>query len=354
MNNREIRLLGAIETAYRDAARGKKSWTSVKNFARTADAELEGLAREIHSRTYRPRPSTAFIVRDPVMREIFAADFRDRIVHHLLFNIVNSWWDARFIRDSYSCRRGKGTLDGIRRLDAHIRQASSNYKKPVYVLKLDIAGYFMNLSRKKLYDRALWGLNRQFPNGGYVYQVAKFLWKTIIFNDPLENVVRKGRRRDWDGLPPNKSLFRQPPGRGIAIGNLTSQLLSNIYLDQLDRFVTLELGFKHYGRYVDDFYLVDPSREKLKRTVPVIEKYLRNELKLRLHPKKRCLQDARRGVAFIGAVVYPYRIQPGKRLKSHLVAALKNPSCAPETRASYEGLVRHYKHKKLLRKANTY
>lgn len=335
--------------AYGSARAGKTKKPQVVEFAKNAKSEISALTREIHSRTYTPRPSTAFIVNVPVKREIFAAEFRDRVVHHFLFNQVNPWWDTRFIEDNYSCRIGKGTLYGIRRLDHHIRSESQNYTRPAYVLKLDILGYFMSLERKKLYDRAMWGLNRQFPGQGYAYQLCKFLWKEIIFNNPLENVKLNCPKGAWQGLPPAKSLFRQPKGRGIAIGNLTSQLLSNMYLDQLDRFVKLELGFKHYGRYVDDFFVVHADKDRLIRLIDEVDLYLKDQLGLSLHPDKRYLQECHRGVAFLGAVMYPHRIHPGKRLKHNLLVALSSPNCPEATRASYTGLVKHYKNFKLLR-----
>lgn len=337
-----------LKKAYHAARAGKTSKPGVIAFDKIAEFEIASLAEEIHSRAYTPRSSTAFIVNRPVKREIFAAQFRDRVVHHFLFNQVNKWWDARFIEDNYSCRVGKGTLYGIRRLDHHIRSVSRNYTKPAYILKLDLQGYFMSLDRKKLFERAMWGLDRQFPDGGYCYQLCKFLWKVVIFNDPLKDVMFNCPRSAWKGLPPSKSLFHQPKGRGIAIGNLTSQLLSNMYLDQLDRFVTLELGFRHYGRYVDDFFIISGSKDELIKTTSVIEEHLKSNLALTLHPHKRHLQECSRGVAFLGAVIYPYRIHPGKRLKHNLLAALVNPDCSAATEASYRGLVKHYKHKKLL------
>ena len=347
-HNRTAWLSKELGKAYVDARRGKTKKPEVEKFDKIAKSELVALAQEIHTRTYTPRPSTAFIVNKPIKREIFAAAFRDRVVHHFLFNQVSSWWDARFIEDNYSCRLGKGTLYGIRRLDHHIRSLSRNYTRPAYILKLDFQGYFMSLERKKLYSRAMWGLNRQFPNQGYAYQLCKFLWKVIIFNDPLKEAVFNCPRSAWKGLPPSKSLFHQPKGRGIAIGNLTSQLLSNIYLDQLDWFVTLELGFKHYGRYVDDFYIVSSDKNELVEAARTIERYVEGQLSLKLHPHKRHLQECSRGVAFLGAVVYPFRLHPGKRLKRNLLAALSNPDCSKETEASYRGLVKHYKHKQLL------
>lgn len=348
-NERMVWLSKELGKAYVDARRGKTKKPEVIVFDKVAESELAALAHEIHTRTYAPLPSTAFIVNKPVKREIFAADFRDRVVHHFLFNQVNDWWDARFIEDNYSCRLGKGTLYGIRRLDHHIRSVSRSYTRPAYVLKLDMQGYFMSLERKKLYVRAMWGLDRQFPDKGYAYQVCKFLWKVIIFNDPLKEAVFNCPRRAWRGLPPSKSLFHQPKGRGIAIGNLISQLLSNIYLDQLDRYATVELGFTHYGRYVDDFYIVSTNKAELVKASAVIERYVNDELGLVLHPHKRHLQECHKGVAFLGAVIYPFRIHPGKRLKHNLLAALSSQDCPRETEASYRGLVKHYKHHQLLK-----
>ena len=147
-NERMVWLSKELGKAYVDARRGKTKKPEVIVFDKVAESELAALAHEIHTRTYAPLPSTAFIVNKPVKREIFAADFRDRVVHHFLFNQVNDWWDARFIEDNYSCRLGKGTLYGIRRLDHHIRSVSRSYTRPAYVLKLDMQGYFMSLERK--------------------------------------------------------------------------------------------------------------------------------------------------------------------------------------------------------------
>ena len=341
-----------LKKAYRAARLGKTKKPEVVEFDKVAKKEINALAYEIYTHKYSPRPSKAFIVNKPVQREIFAANFRDRIVHHFLFNQVNPWWNRHFIEDSYSCRVGKGTLYGIKRLSRHIRSVSQNYTRPAYVLKLDIQGYFMSLDRKRLYDRALWGLDRQFDNKGYCYQVCLYLWKVIIFNDPTKDVVIACPRSAWKGLPPNKSLFRQPNGRGIAIGNLTSQLLSNIYLDQLDRFVVYTLGFRHYGRYVDDFYIVSESKSNLVLAKKTIQEYLSEELALKLHPKKQYLQECSKGVSFIGAVIYPYRLYPGKRLKHNLLHALSLETCTKATRASYCGLVSHYRHYTLIQKTH--
>ena len=309
-------LLNKLYAAYLKARKGKRRTNDEHVFEVNALENLMILRDAIMLRTYEPSRGIAFITFKPVTREIFAAPFRDRVVHHFLFDQVYDWWDARLIYDSYSCRKGKGTKFGIDRLQSHIRKVSQNYEKEAYVIKLDVQGYFMSLPRRKLYERALWGLKQQFPEGGARYEMCKYLWHKIIMDDPIEGVKRRGSLSDWRKLPRSKSLFCQPPGQGIVIGNLSSQLLSNIYLDQLDRFITLELGYKHYGRYVDDFYMVVTAEElpQARKDIRVIEEFLRS-IGLTLHPKKRYIQEVHKGVEFLGALIYPRCLIPGRRLK---------------------------------------
>lgn len=304
-------------SAYKIARRGKRRTLNQQQFERHYLMYISQLEQEIISGSYRPSSGIAFIVNKPVTREIFAAPFRDRVVHHFLYQMVADWWDRQFIYDSYSCRVGKGTLFGIKRLQHHLRSASDNFRKPTYILKLDVQGYFMSLPRKRLYEVTKQGLIKQFGASSYEYQLLEFLWRQIIFDDPIEEVEIRGSKHKWDKLPKSKSLFHAKPGCGIVIGNLTSQLLSNIYLNQLDRFVTCNLGIKHYGRYVDDFYLISNDKDELIVLKDRIEDFLAS-LKLTLHPKKVFLQEINKGVAFLGAVIYPYRVQIGKRNKASI------------------------------------
>lgn len=323
----ENRLLFALYVAYLEARKGgKRSTRDEHQFELNADENLVKLRDDILAKTYRPSRSTAHIIHNPVIREIFAATFRDRVVHHLIFDTVYDWWDNRFIYDSYSCRVGKGTLLGIQRLDYHIRAASENYKKEVYVLKMDIQGYFMSLPRRDLYERAMWGLDRQFEGRKDTkeYELMKFLWYQTIMDDPIHGVKKRGSLDGWKELPDSKSLFKQEPGKGIVIGNLTSQLLSNVYLDMLDRFIVYDLGYKHYSRYVDDFYIVvdEAGVAQLKKDIKAIEMFLATK-KLTLHPRKRSLRKSSQGVPFLGAVVYNNHIVMGERLKRNIRIACR-------------------------------
>lgn len=338
-------LLYRLNIAYHEARNGKRA-TSDENMFEMNEAEnLVNLRDSMLEGSYRPSRGIAFIVRRPVIREIFAAPFRDRIVHHFLYDMVADWWDRRLNYDAYSCRKGKGVLFGVQRMEQHIRKVSQNYTRKAYVIKLDIQGYFMSLPRKKLYERVMWGLKQQYTEGSRVYRLLSFLWREVIFDDPTDHVRRRGALSNWDALPRSKSLFCQKPGQGIVIGNLSSQLLSNIYLDPLDRYVTMELGYKHYGRYVDDFYFVVTEEEfpQAKRDIYAIENYLLS-MGLILHPKKRYIQEVHHGIAFLGVVVYPGRIIAGKRIVQFFREAALLYSCGIVDERSITSYLGHMKY----------
>ncbi len=345
-------LLRMLWCAYLEARKHKRCTVDQYKFELNAVENLIKLRDDIMERNYEPGRGIAFVINNPVIREIFAGPFRDRVVHHLLYNLSYEWWDRRLIYDSYSCRVGKGTLLGAQRLRQQENQALSEYKEPVYIIKMDIQGYFMSLPRKKLYQRITWGLDRQFPDSRpREYYMAKFLWRKIIYDDPIKGVCRKGSPEMWKKLPNSKSLFCQRDGVGIVIGNLSSQLLSNIYLDQLDRYVKYNLKCKYYGRYVDDFYiLVSQSQlEQALKDCKAIKTFLQG-LKLQLHSRKFYIQNVQRGVVYLGMRVYPNRILPGPRIiaryrqaAKQVVAGTKDDS----TMVSYLGHLVHLKAEKI-------
>lgn len=356
MRDFENRMQVALWLAYKEARKGgKRKTVDEHRFELNADANLKILRKAILNKEYKPSRSRAHIIHNPVIREIFAACFRDRVVHHLVFETVYPWWDKHLIDDAYSCRINKGTKYGIERLDYHIRSASHNYARKVYVLKLDIQGYFMSLPRDRLYERAIWGLRRQFAGreDSEEFELMKFLWHEIIFDDPTHGARKVGDLEAWRRLPASKSLFKQLAGTGIVIGNLTSQLLSNIYLDQLDRFIVYTLGYKHYGRYVDDFYVVVTEEQlpQLKKDIKAIEAYLRT-LRLTLHPRKRMLQESSKGTPFLGATIYHNHIIPGKRMMKNAEWAFREVEMGirdERTVISYMGHMKYMDGKQVLR-----
>jgi retron-type reverse transcriptase len=308
-------LLKDVFYAYYCARRHKRNTVNQLKFELDLEENLHQLHHDILYRTYEPRPCVAFIVEKPVKREVFAADFRDRVVHHLIFNYLNPVLDGRFIYDSYSCRKGKGTLFGIRRLEHHIRSCSQNHTQPCYIMKMDVEGYFMRMNR-----HLLWGLLQQHIGKAHKHwqtiplDILLYLMEKTIFLDPTQGCIFKTPRASWEGLPPSKSLFHSPKDCGLPIGNLTSQLFSNVYLHELDRFVEYRLGCRHYGRYVDDFYLLSGSPERLLEWRTAISCFLLERLHLRAHPRKFYLQHYSKGVAFLGVVIFPWHTSIGKRI----------------------------------------
>lgn len=361
MSSAATNFLAKLTTAYIDARRHKRWKTNTLQFSLYAEENLLKLADDIKKRVYQIKPSLCFIAFQPVKREIFAGDFRDRIIHHFIFNELTLYYDKLFINDCYSCRQGKGTDYGINRVNHFIKAASQNYQSPAYILKLDISGYFMNINRKLLYQINKNLIKKFFANEPEKINILLYLLNLIIFNDPTKNCRQRGKFSDWDGLPKNKSLFGAPENHGLPIGNLTSQLFGNVYLNDFDHFVKEKLKCHYYGRYVDDMIFISRNNEFLKSLIPKINNYLNNNLGLTLHPKKIYLQPCQNGVKFLGTIIKPYRIYTGSRIKGSFYKKIKAANCNfkpnPAFLNSYLGLMKKYQtfnlRKKIIDSAET-
>lgn len=305
--------------AFLCAQKHKSNKPYVVKFRENLDENLDSLCDDLWTRAYKPEPSTCFIVERPKKREVFAAQFRDRVVHHLYYNYLHELYERTFIEDSYSCIPGRGTHYGISRLAKHIRQESHNYQEKCYVMNLDIRGYFMHINRQILLRQALISINKMASHKVYgkgrqtwadVLDIDFLTWLTeeIVLLDPKINCHIVGKRADWIGLDRSKSLFYTEDGCGLPIGNLTSQLLSNVYLNLFDQFMKRVLHCKHYGRYVDDSFVVSRDRQWLLSLVPYIREFLKQTLGLDLHMGKLQIVNANYGAEFLGAYVKPYRI----------------------------------------------
>ncbi len=356
-------LLDRLAKAFEEARLGKLKTSDENSFELNWIENLVNLCDAITERRYEPGAAVAFIVFDPMVREIFASQFKDRVVHHFLYDMQAEWWDRRFISESFSCRVNKGTLAAVKCAQKHMRQVTNNCTEDAIVFKGDIKGYFMSLSREKLYEKVKWGLEKQFaevlddPMGRQIYDLCRYLWEMVLFDNPTSKSWKRGNKHNWDPkvLPPKKSLYCQPPGYGIVIGNLTSQLVSNIHLDKLDRFVRYTLGYKYYARYVDDFYIMVKKSEwgKLQKDLRKIEAFLKNEMSLTLHPEKRYVQSVYKGVNFVGARVHPHCIYPSNRIQSHLPKALKKlieEDGELDPVIAYAGILQHFDSYKYMRK----
>ncbi len=349
IGKKTVQLFFALYQSYLKARVNKRNTINQLSFELNLEENLYLLAREISERRYKIMPSIAFVVTDPTRREIFAANFRDRVVHHLIFDYINPFWERKFIDDAYSCRVGKGTKFGIKRIARFMRAASDNYTQTAWILKLDIAGYFMHMNRERVWKNCL----RQFreaPGKKADDELVKYLLHEVIFNDPTIDVRLKGNRHNWDELPRDKSLFYAADGYGFPIGNVTSQLFSNIYLHDLDCLVKYKLGFAYYGRYVDDFVIIDRDKNKLLQAVGRIREFLRKEMSLELHRRKFYLQPVKTGVAFVGGIIKPYTILPGRRMiKNYRRAIYANyQENKKEVWNSYVGHLQQFRSFKLL------
>ncbi|MBQ7424485.1 MAG: RNA-directed DNA polymerase [Prevotella sp.] len=362
-------LLEDLYTAYYDARRHKRNKPYQRHFEARLRENLEELCDALYARTYRPLPSTCFIITDPKKREVFAAQFRDRVVHHLYYNYTHEMYERTFIQDSYSCLKGRGTHYGIRRLEQHIRQESRGYTRPCYIMKMDIRGYFMSINRQKLLGICLDSLERMSSHRVSKHRRERWCdvvdmdflrWLTaeIVLLNPLRECKMVGALSDWEGLPRNKSLYNSAEGCGLPIGNLTSQLFSNVYLNLFDQFMKRSVRCRHYGRYVDDFYAVSTSREWLMSIVPEVSDFLNAELGLAFHYGKLCVSSAWHGTEFLGAWLKPRRIYASRatigrmQSKLHLLALAERTTWYASLN-SYCGVMSHWNNYRLRRRLLT-
>lgn len=362
-------LLYDLYVAFEDAARGKHKMSYVKKFEEHLAENLNTLCDELLGRTYKALPSKCFIVDYPKKREVFAAMFRDRIVHHLYFNYTHQIYERTFIADTYSCIVGRGTLYGMERVRYHIRQASLNWQEECYAMSLDIRGYFMHIDRARLLKIATESLRKMsvhrvgladevpLPSGVLLTEQTTWaevrdfdflLWLTeqIVMLDPMENCIIVGDPSDWNGLDPAKSMRNLQPGLGLPIGNLTSQLYSNVYLNVFDQYVKRDLVCRHYGRYVDDSAMIDPDKDWLLAQVPKVRDFLWDELGLELHQGKIHIQEVHKGVEFLGTFVKPYREYVSNRTLERMQKKLqqvdlRNREAALRSVNSYLGIMSH-------------
>jgi retron-type reverse transcriptase len=342
--------------AYYACRRNKRGTHNEMRFELNQEEEIQSLWEDILSGSYEVGLSRAFIVFEPVKREIFAADFRDRVVHHYIISRLEPILERLFIYDSYSCRTGKGTHFGVARVNHFIRSCSANYTKDCYILKVDIQGFFMNIRKEILLEKVLSIIQTRYS--GFDKQILIDLCRQVVLHNPVDNCLIKGERSNWDGLPSNKSLFSSQGRVGIPIGNLTSQVFANLYMNDFDQYVKRDLQQKYYGRYVDDCIFVHPSKEVLKNLIPLLSAFLEENLHLTLHPKKIYLQHYTKGVAFTGIFIKPYRQYVGKRIRRKMNYTLLNTyrqlytdnSCETDQNIhhwigsvnSYLGISKHY------------
>ena len=285
--------------AYYQCRKNKRLSLNAAKFELNFEYELLKLEKELQEKTYRPGRSICFVVTDPKIREIFAADFRDRVVHHLLVNYLEQIFEKKFIFHSYACRKEKGALKAVEYLRKNTREITGNRKHQAYYLKIDVSAFFMSIRKDVLFTL----IKKQVSN-------PEILWLTekIIFQKPTENYLKKGQLSLFRLIPENKSLFTVPASQGLPIGNLTSQFFANVYLNELDQLAKHKLKIKYYQRYVDDILILHRSPEQLNFWRKEMNNFLIRNLKLKLHPQKDVLRPISQGIDFLGYFTKPHAV----------------------------------------------
>lgn len=296
---------------YHNCRRNKRNTVNALRFEVDAEANLLALAQELRDHTYRPGPSICFVTDGPKPREVFAADFRDRIVHHLLVARLEKVFEPIFIHDSYACRKGKGVLAASDRLMVFLRRATANGHRGAWSLKLDIASFFPSIDKQTLYE--IIARRVRDPE-------LQWLTRTILFHDPTADYHFKlgpgctpPPTSARYPIPEQKSLFGKDNRRGLPIGNLTSQFWANVYLNELDQFVKRELKCRYYVRYVDDLVLLDNDPQRLRQWREAIKVFVGERLQLRLREPNVEPQPCARGIDFVGWTTFWNHRRPRRR-----------------------------------------
>ncbi len=259
--------------AWREFRKGKRSKSDVQKFEFNLEDNLFQLHRELKNKTYQHSDYTAFYIQDPKLRRIHKACVRDRVLHHAIFRILYPIFDKGFIFDSYFCRLGKGTHRAVDRLEKFTRKLSRNNRKNIFALECDIRKFFDSIDQ-----------------------------------DILLGII-KSKIKDTDALWLVDRIvksFGKEKGRGLPLGNATSQLFANIYLNELDQFIKHKLRVKYYLRYCDDFVILGESWERLGELVVSIVRFLKENLKLSLHSDKIIIRKYHQGIDFLGYVSLPH------------------------------------------------
>ncbi len=275
---KEITSLDNLFQAWEEFKKDKRKKIDVGSFERHLEDNIFELHQALENKTYRHSYYSGFYIRDPKVRHIHKAVVKDRIVHHALFKILNPIFEPSFISSSFSCRKGYGTHKGFKRLVIYARKVSKNYTQDCWALKCDIRKFFDSVDH---------------------YVLLSFLKEKIKDPDTiwlLEEIIQSFEAK-------GQALEAK---KGIPIGNLTSQLFANVYLNQLDQFLKHKLKMRYYLRYADDFILLYQNKEELTKYMESIRHFLAEKLKLSLHPRKVSLRKFSWGIDFVGYVALPH------------------------------------------------
>lgn len=273
-NYEHIISLENLLAAWTEFSIGKKSKSDVQAFELQVMDHIVDLHHDLVNQTYQHGGYHSFFVHDPKRRHIHKASVRDRLLHHAVYRTLSPFFDRTFIADSYSCRENKGTHRAINRFQSMALQVSKNHTRTCWVLKCDIRKFFASVDHTLLITM----LRAYIPDERIVQL--------------LENII---------GSFHTETTF----GVGLPLGNLTSQLFANVYMNGLDQWVKHTLKARQYIRYADDFVFLSEDKQWLEESIPKIQTFLQSTLRLSLHPDKLFLKTSVSGVDFLGWVHFP-------------------------------------------------
>ena len=294
--------------AWHEFLRGKKKRKDVEEFQLHLMDTILSLHQDLKHKTYVHGGYHAFNISDPKPRNIHKATVRDRLLHHAIYRVLYPYFDAKFIHDSYSCRKWKGTHRALDRFQDFGRKVSKNNTKTVWILKCDVRKFFASIDQKIL------------------LQVLRFHTLDEYTLWLLERVI--------------ESFHSTEVGKGLPLGNLTSQLLVNVYMNEFDQWVKHRLKAAHYIRYADDFVVMRRNKKELEEMLVQIRCFLTENLKLDLHPNKVSITTLGSGVDFLGWVHFPHHRVLRTATKKRMLKNLEN-NPKSEVIQSYLGMLSH-------------
>jgi hypothetical protein len=316
-NNSAFFTLAKLIHAYYLCRKNKRNTLNALKFELSFEMKLLNLSHQLQNRSYQPGRSVCFAVTHPKTREIFAADFADRIIHHLLIEEIEPYFDKCFINTSFACRKNRGTHKAKQLISKGFTQITSNCTHPAFFAQIDVANFFTSINKQILYKLVQKRIMKISKHPLWKEEVM-YLTNCIIFHNPTDNYYKKGDKSLFASIPPQKSLFGMPNDRGLPIGNLSSQFFANVYLNEIDQFTKRKLGVKYYYRYVDDIVLLGKDMNQLKFWRDEIEKFLTIQLQLQLHPEKQIFGSVYSGIDFLGYFIKPDYILCRKRVVKEL------------------------------------
>ncbi len=300
----DIISLDNILEAWKEFKKGKKSREDVQIFERNFMSNILSLHNDLVTKTYTHSSYFAFNISDPKPRNIHKASVRDRLLHHAIYRKLYPFFDKTFVASSYSCRDNKGTHKAMERFKYFSKKVSKNNTKTCWVLKCDIRKFFASIDQKIL----LHILDK------YIEDKDILLLLTIIV----------------------KSFHSTEIGKGLPLGNLTSQLFVNIYMNEFDQFMKHKLKARYYIRYADDFVILSDDKSWLEEILVEIGNYLAKTLGLCLHPNKVFIETLTSGVDFLGWIHFPKHRVLRTATKRKMLTRLNENNLI-----SYQGLLSH-------------